>query len=476
MFVKLAIESLKSRKGSVALTLIAITISVFVLLAVEHIRHQAKESFNRTVSGVDLIVGPRSGQINLLLSSVFRLGSTNNSISWEAYEALAKHPMVTWTAPIALGDSHRGLPVIATKQSYFEHFRYGNKQLLKFAQGRQFETGSEVVLGAEVAEKFRYELGKQIVLSHGTGVTSFSHHDQAPFTIVGILERTGTPVDQSLHISFEGLTLMHADEQVQPDAKVAFSNQPIGQSTVNAGSSESHDKEHEHKHDDSHHHEHEHGHEHGYADEHDHENDNEHDKHNHDEHKHDHGEAGEYKVSAVFVGLKARYASLVMQKWANDYAEEPLSAILPGVALTQLWRLVGSIETVLQSIAVLVLMTTLIGLATMLLTSMRERQREIAILRVMGASPFFLFALIQLEVIVVTAISCLLAIVLLAVGLNVSADYLASEYGLFISTSPFAFDNFMLLGWIVAGSAIVGLIPAINAYRHSLQANLQNRR
>jgi putative ABC transport system permease protein len=412
MFIRLAVESLKSRKGSVWLTVIAITISVFVLLAVDHIRHQAKESFGRTVSGVDLIVGPRSGQLNLLLSSVFRLGSTNNSMSWASYQKLHNHPMVTWAAPIALGDSHKGMPVIATTHSYFEHFKYGNKQALEFSEGKVFKRNNELVLGAEVAEKFGYNVGQNLVLSHGTGVTSFTHHDQMPFVIVGILNRTGTPVDQSLHISFAGMDLMH----------------------------DSHSQESEHKHD------------------------------------HAHQTQVDYKVSAVFVGLKARYASLIMQKWANDNQEEALSAILPGVALTQLWRLLGSVETVLQSIAILVLFTTLIGLVTMLLASMREREREVAIMRVLGASPMFLFLLIELEVVLVTALSCLIALGSLGAGLELAAPYLASEFGLFIATNPLTANTGFVLGAVLLGSITVGFIPAFNAYRHSLQANLQNRR
>ena len=114
MFFRLAYKSLLDRKGSVLLTLLAISVSIFVLLGIEHIRHQAKESFGNTVSGTDLIVGARTGNLNLLLYSVFRIGNATNNIRWETYEEIASNPSVEWTIPISLGDSHRGYRVMGT--------------------------------------------------------------------------------------------------------------------------------------------------------------------------------------------------------------------------------------------------------------------------------------------------------------------------------------------------------------------------
>ena len=92
----------------------AMTVSIFVLLAVEHIRYQAKESFANTVSGVDLIVGSRTGSLNLLLYSVFHIGSPTNNVSWESYEDISSNSQVEWAIPISLGDSHKGYRVVGT--------------------------------------------------------------------------------------------------------------------------------------------------------------------------------------------------------------------------------------------------------------------------------------------------------------------------------------------------------------------------
>ena len=100
MFAKLALKSLLDRKGSVVLSLMAMTVSIFVLLGVEHVRHQAKEGFSNTVSGVDLIVGARTGSLNLLLYSVFRIGSATNNISWHSFERIAASSKVKYRSPM----------------------------------------------------------------------------------------------------------------------------------------------------------------------------------------------------------------------------------------------------------------------------------------------------------------------------------------------------------------------------------------
>ena len=129
-------------------------------MGVEHIRSQSKQSFNSTVSGVDLIVGARTGSLNLLLYSVFRLGSPTNNIDWETYQQISYNAKVAWSIPISLGDSHKGFRVMGTTTDYFKYFSYGKKRQLEFSRGKPFEHVFDVVLGAQVAKKLGYQLGR----------------------------------------------------------------------------------------------------------------------------------------------------------------------------------------------------------------------------------------------------------------------------------------------------------------------------
>ena len=156
MFLRLAYKSLLNRKGSVSLTLMAMTVSIFVLLGIEHIRHQAKENFRNSVSGVDLIVGARTSSINLLLYSVFRIGSPTNNIRWDTYQTIANDPNIAWSIPLSLGDSHKGYRVLGTSPDYVKHFSYGAQRSLSFTDGGAFSNTFDVVLGSEVAAKLGY--------------------------------------------------------------------------------------------------------------------------------------------------------------------------------------------------------------------------------------------------------------------------------------------------------------------------------
>src|ERR1700730_11812884 len=122
----LAWKSLWNRRATALLTISAIAISVALLLGVQKLRTAARESFANTVSGVDLIVGARSGPLNLLLYSIFRIGDATANVGWASYQKIAHHPDVEWTIPISLGDSHRGFRVMGTNTDYFKHYRFGD--------------------------------------------------------------------------------------------------------------------------------------------------------------------------------------------------------------------------------------------------------------------------------------------------------------------------------------------------------------
>ena len=187
----------------------SIAVSTFVLIGIEHTKSEMRESFGRSVSGVDLIVGGRTSSLNLLLYSVFRIGNATNNISWDSYQAINDSKSVAWTIPMSLGDSHKGYRVLGTDNRYFEHFKVGAKETLLFQQGHAFERVYDVVLGATVAAKLQYTLGHSLDISHGVGNTSFVTHTGHPFAVVGILKPTGTPIDQTIHVTLNAIDAIH---------------------------------------------------------------------------------------------------------------------------------------------------------------------------------------------------------------------------------------------------------------------------
>jgi putative ABC transport system permease protein len=412
MIFSLAINSLKSRKASVLLTLLSIVVSVSLLISVEHIRSQAKDSFSRTISDVDIIVGARTGQTNLLLYSVFRIGNPSNNLSWQSYEALQRSANVAWTIPISLGDSHRGYRVVGTSDDYFEHFKFGNKHALTFLSGERFSNPLQAVIGAEVARTLEYEVGDSLVISHGVGHTSFHHHDDSPFVISGILEATGTPVDQTVHVSLAGIEVMHMSEVDQQALQANLASGTAPEFTIKS-------------------------------------------------------------VSAVLVGLDAKFQALSVLRQINQYKDEPLTAILPGMALAEIWKLVGNVENLLRVISVLILLSSLLGMATMLLTSIRERYRELAVLRAIGASPLIIFLLIQAEALLITLVACMLSLLVVWLSLTLGSQWLSQTYGLFVASNVFTLQSLGLISIVCAATVVIACIPAVSAYKQSLQQGLQ---
>ncbi|CAN7293134.1 ABC transporter permease [Pseudomonas sp. LjRoot71] len=417
--LRLALASLGNRRFTAWLTVFAIALSVCLLLAVERVRTEARASFANTISGTDLIVGARSGSVNLLLYSVFRIGNATNNIRWDSFEQLAQHRQVKWAIPISLGDSHRGYRVMGTSPAYFEHYRYARSQPLQLSSGRAFaDDPFEVVLGAEVAQALNYQLDQELVLAHGVATISLVKHDDKPFKVVGILKRTGTPVDRTLHISLAGMEALHVDWQNGMPAR--------GAATVSAEQARAMDLQ-------------------------------------------------PKQITAVMLGLNSKIATFSLQREINEFRGEPLLAILPGVALQELWSLMGTAEKALFVVSLFVVLTGLIGMLTAILTSLNERRREMAILRSVGARPWHIASLLIVEAFALALAGVLLGLLLLYLGIAGAQGYVQANYGLYLPLNLPTRYEWTLLGAILSAALLMGCVPAWRAYRQSLADGLSIR-
>jgi putative ABC transport system permease protein len=174
------------------------------------------------------------------------------------------------------------------------------------------------------------------------------------------------------------------------------------------------------------------------------------------------------QITAVLVGLKNRAGVFKVQRSINEYSQEPLLAVLPGVALDQLWQVIGVIEKILFSISGIVVLIGLSGLVAVILAGLHERRRELAILRSVGASPRDLFFMLMFESVTITILGVLLGLISLNSIVVFCGPWLQANYGLVIEARLFAINEFILLGFIVVIGVLVSLIPCYRAYRMSL--------
>lgn len=413
----LALRSAWNRRLTLGMTVIAIALSVALLLGVERLRRDARESFSQSVSGTDLVVGARTSPIQLMLYAVFRIGEATNNIGWGSYQTIAARPEVAWAIPLSLGDSHQGYPVLGTDESYFRHFRYGRSETLQFAGGAPFQDIFETVMGAEVAERLGYRLGDKVVLSHGMGNVSLAQHADKPFTVVGILKRTGTPVDRTVHVGLSAITAIHLEWQ---------GGAPIPGLSIAPGQVRKFD-------------------------------------------------LTPKAITAMLVGLKNRSDVFRMQRVVNDYREEPLLAVLPGVALDDLWRIIGVVERTMLAVSTMVVTVGLAGLVAVVLAGLNERRRELAILRSVGARPRDIFLLLSVEGLFVTLCGVVGGIALLAVTTMLLSPWARTHYGLAIEPRLLSASELQWAAAVVGTGLLAALIPAYRACRLSLGDGLTPR-
>lgn len=417
----LALRSAWNRRGTLALVVASIALATWLLLSLERMRTDVRQSFSQAVSGTDLIVGARTGPVQLMLYSVFRIGGATNNIRVSSLQALASHRAVAWVVPISLGDSHRGFSVLGTTPAYFEHFLYADRQALALAQGRAFRGDLdglyEAVLGADVAQGLGYRLGQQVTLSHGSGAALGLEHGDKPFSVVGILARTGTPVDRTVHVSLQGMQAIHLDW---------VAGAPMPGLAIAPGDARKFDLE-------------------------------------------------PREVTAALVGLKNRAAVFAVQRHVAAYADEPLIAVLPGVALDELWSAIAVGERALLAMSVMVAAVSLAGLVAVVLAGLNERRRELAVLRAVGAGPRHVLLLLAAEGTLVTVLGAVLGSLLTLAFFALAGPWLQTRFGITLQLSVPTESQWLLLGGVVLAGWLASLVPALRAYRLSLADGLSPR-
>ena len=408
MLLKLTFNSLYARLLTVGMTVFAISLSLMLYMSVEKLRTSAYTSFTDTISQTDLIVGARTSSVQLLLYSVFRIGNATNNITWESYEDVINKKEVAWSVPISLGDSHRGFRVMGTNSEFFKRYKFRGGQSIELEQGKNLDDLYDVIIGAGVAEKLNYSVGTPLIVSHG--LQSFSDHDDQPFKISGILAKTGTPVDNTVIVSLEAIEAIHVDWST--GAKIPGQITPVEEIRQM--------------------------------------------------------DLSPKNITAALIGVNSKLQIFQLQRWINEYPEESLSSILPGVALQELWRIVGVVENLLLGISVTVIFTTLIGMTAIIFSSLNERRREMAIWRAMGASPKVVVGLLMLEAFIISVMSIIVSTVMLFLTLYVLQPWIDNTYGILVNIEMLAVKDIYIFMLFIIAASLVSLIPAIRAYWFSI--------
>jgi len=414
MITYLTWKSVQNRKLTSLLCVASIALSVALLLGVERIKNGARDGFTNTISQTDLIVGAKGGPLQLVLYTVFRIGSPTNNIRFTSYTKIKNLPEVDWTIPISLGDAYRGYRVVGTDENFFKHYRYRRNQKIEVLNGKIPIGIFDVVLGYEVAQKFQHKTSDSIILSHGISEKSFMDHSVTPFKVVGILNPTATPIDRSIFITLEGMEAMHIGwDKGVPGKNSTVTPENLKKENIHIG-----------------------------------------------------------QITSFLLKTKNRIQTLKLQRKIDSFPEDPLMAVIPGLALHQLWKTLSYIENILYLISLCVLAVGLISVIVSLYTSLNERRREIAIFRALGAGAGKVVSLLLVESSLIVLVGTLIGTALLYLCLFMVRPYLESNFSLYLPIQFLSSTELIYLGSILLGGITAGFIPAIKAYRNSLQDGL----
>ncbi|MEY3670255.1 MAG: hypothetical protein RL258_1651, partial [Pseudomonadota bacterium] len=432
-------QSAQSRRLALSMVVFSIGLSAALLLTVQQVRTDARASFSQAVGGVDLIVGPRGSATDLLLYSLFQLGRPTRNIDAQVLDQVRSLPMVDWAIPLQLGDSYRGFAVWGTTPLLFGQLKTQG-QPLQFAQGRSFDEAAtaddprravyEVVLGAQVAQRFGHALGDRLVVTHGAGNALDQDHADQPFTLVGILAPTGAPIDRAVIISVQGFEALH-----QGWGQGAFSGfRPgislgSGRAGLSSGSN-------------------------GVA------------------RTIDLSVLQPQSYTALLVGLQSRLQIFQARDAIEALPGPALMAVMPGVTLDELWQSIALIENTLTLLTAMVALTGLLSIAAVLMVSMSGRRRELAVLRALGMSPRGLMVLALAESFWVGLAGIIVGLVLHQLGLWMLSDWLRLEFGLSVHLGLPSMTSLALLSGLLLAAVFAGLLPAFRAYRLSLADGL----
>lgn len=422
--LKLSFQNLLHKPLHLTLSLVLFALGVGLIALMMSLNKQITQKFESNLAGIDLIIGAKGSPLQLVLNGLYHLDAPTGNIPLQDARPFLnpKHPLIKKAVPLSLGDSYQGFRIVGTNRDFPELY----KATLK--DGAWWDKPMEVVLGSIVASTSKLKMGDTFISSHGLTTDDFNRHEHAPFKVAGIMSETGTVCDQLVLTSAESIWEVH-EHQAKPAVVDESEEQkkPVG-------------AEEEHVH--------------AEGEEHDHQHDEEADS----------ATLASREITTLLVQFKARNVqTLNLQRNINQNTQ--LQAATPAIEINRLFSLMGIGFDAIRALAWVIAFVSGLSIFISLYNSLKERRQELALLRVLGATPVKLFALIIFEGLIIAILGYLTGVLLAHLVMHFSSDYLFHLYKYRFDAWHFIREEAMLLLGSLAIGAVAAMIPAIQAYR-----------
>lgn len=441
---------LRHRPWLTLLNVLLLALGVATLTVMLLFAHQAEERLRRDSKGVDLVIGAKGSPLQLILSTVYHIDVPNGNIKLADAETVLADPMVKRAIPLALGDSFQSFRIVGTGTAFLE------LQNAKVAEGNVWKQPLDAVLGAEAARKSGLKVGAQFIGSHGLGGGG-EGHVHAPYKVTGILAPTGSVMDRLILTSVESVWKAHEYEKPKPaladllkgvlardpgaapkapaaDASSSTTAKPAKPAAAGKPAKDDKDSKDSHAHDEG-------------------------DGHDHAAHN----EPGK-EVTAFLVQYASPLAVAVFPRMVQNTGA--LQAAQPAYETARLLSMMGFALDALRIFAGVLILASALGLFIALINALNERQTDLALMRLLGASPARLAAQTLAESMTLTLAGAILGLFLGHVATHLLGQWLEATRQVQMSGMLWLAEEWALLG----GSLVLGLLAAMwPAWRISRQ-------
>ncbi len=405
-------KSLREHLLSSGVTIVSIALGSGLTMAVYTVTDQAEEAFTGGEVGFDAVLGARGSALQLVLNTVFHLETSPGNIPWSMYQELAADPRVALAVPYAVGDNHRGFRIVGTTPELFTELEFRKGERYRAAPGGRifYPEYPEAVIGSIVARETGLGVGSTFHPYHGVQFIEDTRHEET-YTVVGVLEATNSPSDRVIWIPLEGVFRMGG--HVLRGGGESFRAEP-GASIP-------------------------------------------------DEHK---------EISAVMLSFADKKAGFQLDQMVNKQGKVATLAWPIGASMAELFRKIGWITRVLELVAVLVVLVAAGTILASITNTMRERRKEFAILRALGARRRTVFAAIVLESSSLAFVGAIIGLAVHAAIVLGAAWSVREQTGVVLTLARFHPVLIAVPVGVTLLGALAGLIPARSAYSTDVATNL----